>query len=108
MSSCEWSTLRAFRADDEPRPSPPTSCHNGLTMISTMRSLRILGKHWKLTAIAVFSLSIALALGVVSLSVSNTALLLPPAGAEPDQLVTISSRAPDENVGQISYPDYKY
>jgi predicted permease len=77
-------------------------------MISMMRSLRILGKHWKLTAIAVFSLSIALALGVVSLSVSNTALLLPPAAAEPDRLVTISSQAPDEKVGQISYPDYKY
>lgn len=77
-------------------------------MISMLRALRILGKHWKLTAIAVFSLSIALALGVVSLSVSNTALLLPPAAAEPDRLVTISSRSPDEKVGQISYPDYKY
>ena len=77
-------------------------------MISTVRSLRILGKHWELTAIAVFSLSIALALGVVSLSVSNTVLLLPPAATEPDRLVTISSRAPDENIGQISYPDYKY
>ncbi len=73
-----------------------------------MRSLRILGKHWKLTVIAVFSLSIALALGVVSLSVSNTALLLPPAAAEPDRLVTISSRTPNERIGQISYPDYKY
>jgi predicted permease len=76
--------------------------------VRTLRSLRILRKHWKLTAIAVFSLSIAMALGVVSLSVSNTALLLPPAGSEPDRLVTISSRSAGEAVGQISYPDYKY
>jgi len=73
-----------------------------------MRSLRILRKHWKLTAIAVFSLSIAMALGVVSLSVSNTVLLLPPAAPEPDRLVAISSRSASEAVGQISYPDYKY
>ena len=73
-----------------------------------MRSLRILGKHWTLTAIAVFSLSIAIALGVVSLSVSNTVLLLPPAAPEPDRLVTISSRTADEGVGHISYLDYQY
>jgi hypothetical protein len=44
--------------------------------------MRILGKHWKLTAIAVFSLSIAMALGVIALSFSNTFLLLPPAAPE--------------------------
>src|SRR3954453_14643857 len=47
----------------------------------------MLRKHWKLTAIAVFSLSIAMALGVIALSVSNTVLLLPPAAAEPGRLV---------------------
>jgi len=49
-----------------------------------------------------------MALGVVSLSVSNTVLLLPPAAPEPDRLVAISSRSASEAVGQISYPDYKY
>jgi predicted permease len=73
-----------------------------------MRSLRILRKHWKLTAIAVFSLSIAMALGVVSLSVSNTFLLLPPSAPEPDRLVMIYSRSAGEAISQISYPDYKY
>ena len=72
------------------------------------RSTRILLKHWKLTAIAVFSLSIAMALGVISLSVSNTFLLLPPAAPEPDRLVKIYSRTPTEAVGAVSYPDYKY
>jgi putative ABC transport system permease protein len=56
------------------------------------RSTRILLKHWKLTAIAVFSLSIAMALGVISLSVSNTFLLLPPAAAEPDRLVVARTK----------------
>ena len=49
-----------------------------------------------------------MALGVVSLSVTNTFLLLPPAAPEPDRLVTISSHSAGEAIGQISYPDYKY
>jgi predicted permease len=73
-----------------------------------IRSIRNLRKHWKLSAIAVFSLSIAMALGIVSLSVSNTFLLLPPAAPEPDRLVMIYSRSASEAVGQISYPDYQY
>ncbi len=72
------------------------------------RSTRILLKHWKLTAIAVFSLSIAMALGVVALSVSNTFLLLPPAAPEPDRLVKIYTRTPTEPMANVSYPDYKY
>ena len=70
--------------------------------------MRILGKHWKLTVIAVFSLSIAMALGVIALSVSNTFLLLPPAAANPDRLVMIYSHSATEDVGQVSYPDYQY
>jgi len=65
-------------------------------------------KHWKLTAIAVFSLSIAMALGVISLSVSNTFLLLPPTAPEPDRLVKIYTRTPTEPMASVSYPDYKY
>ncbi len=72
------------------------------------RSTRILLKHWKLTAIAVFSLSIAMALGVISLSVSNTFLLLPPAAPNPDQLVKIYTRTPTDPAGSVSYPDYRY
>jgi putative ABC transport system permease protein len=72
------------------------------------RSTRILLQHWKLTAIAVFSLSIAMALGVITLSVSNTFLLLPPAAADPDRLVKIYTRTPTEAIGAVSYPDYKY
>ena len=70
--------------------------------------MRILRRHWKLTAIAIFSLSIAMALGVLSLSVSNTFLLLPPAAPAPDRLVTIYARSAGEAIGHISYPDYKY
>ena len=49
-----------------------------------------------------------MALGVLSLSISNTFLLLPPAAPEPDRLVMIYSRSTGEAVGQVSYPDYKY
>ena len=37
-------------------------------MTSMMRPVRVLQKHWKLTFIAVCSLSIAMALGVLSLA----------------------------------------
>jgi len=72
------------------------------------RSTRILLKHWKLTAIAVFSLSIAMALGVISLSISNTFLLLPPAAPDAERLVKIYSRTPTRAIDSVSYPDYKY
>ena len=49
-----------------------------------------------------------MALGVLALSVSNTALLLPPAGTDPDRLVMLYSRAPQNDIDQISYPDYQY
>jgi putative ABC transport system permease protein len=77
-------------------------------MIRALRSLRILRKHWKLTAIAVFSLSIAMALGVLSLSISNTFLFLSFSAPNPDRLVMIHARAADKEVDQISYPDWEY
>ncbi len=77
-------------------------------MISPLRPARSLRRYWKLTAISVFSLSIAMALGVLALSVSYTALLLPPAAPAADRLVTIYARSPGEDIGQISYPDYQY
>ncbi len=77
-------------------------------MLSSLRPARSLRRYWKLTAIAVFSLSIAMALGVLALSVSYTALLLPPAASAADRLVMIYERSPDEGIGQFSYPDYQY
>lgn len=77
-------------------------------MISPLRPARSLRRYWKLTAISVFSLSIAMALGVLALSVSYTALLLPPAAPAADRLVMIYARSPGEAIDQISYPDYQY
>ena len=64
--------------------------------------------HWKLTAIAAFSLSIAMTLGVLGLSVSNTILILPPAAPAPDRLVMMYSRSAGKAIDPISYPDYEY
>jgi hypothetical protein len=52
-------------------------------MPPAMFAPRVLGKHWRLAAIAVFSLSVAMVLAILSLSVSNTVLLLPPAASDP-------------------------
>src|SRR5215469_2418948 len=77
-------------------------------MSALVRSLRILRENWKLTAIAIFSLSIAMAIGVICLSVSDTSLFVPPAGAEPDRLVAIYSRTRSTEIDHISYPDYQF
>ncbi len=77
-------------------------------MVAVLRSVRTLRRHWKLTAISAFSLSIAMALGIISLSVSNTFLILPPAAPAPDRLVMVYTRSAGKAIDQISYPDYEY
>jgi hypothetical protein len=71
-------------------------------------AMRALRKQWKVAAVAIFSLTIAMSLGIVSLSVSNTLLLLPPPGTDTGRLVAIHSRTAGEDIGEISYPDYEY
>ena len=73
-----------------------------------IRAARSLRRYWKISCDFRLSLSIAIALGVLALSVSYTALLLPPAAPAADRLVTIYERSPGEAIGQISYPDYQY
>src|SRR5215813_2740757 len=77
-------------------------------MRSALRAVRTLRRHWMLTAISGFSLSIAMALGIVALSVSNTFLLLPPAAPQADRLVMVYHHGPGEPIEQISYLDYDY
>jgi len=72
------------------------------------KALRTARRYWKLIAVSCFSLSIAMALGVIALSLSNTVLLLPPSGAEPDRLVMLYSHSAQEDIGKVSYPDYEY
>src|SRR5215468_520777 len=77
-------------------------------MLHILRPVGMLRKHWKLSIAAIFSLSIALTLGVVALSIGNTFLLRPPAGADPGRLVMIYAENPDKDSNHISYPDYEY
>ena len=76
-------------------------------MTALFRSLRILRKNWKLTVIATLSLSVAMAVAVICLGISNTAVLAPPAGESPRRLVMVYERAAG-NVDHISYPDFEY
>lgn len=77
-------------------------------MFAPVRSVGTFGRYWKLTAISAFSLTVAMALGVIGLSVSNTILVLPPAAPAPERLVMIYSRAPGTAIDPISYPDFVY
>lgn len=73
-----------------------------------IRSLRILSRNWKLTAIAIFSLSVAMTIEVICLGISNTSLLVPPAGVSAHRLVTIYEQAQHKGIDHISYPDFQY
>src|SRR5580700_8610591 len=77
-------------------------------MLHILRPVRLLRKQWKLSIAAIFSLSIAMTLGVMALSVGNTFLFLPPAGADPSRLVMIYAPTPGDDSGHISYLDYEY
>src|SRR5215475_16055055 len=56
-------------------------------------AVRALRKQWKIAAVAIVSLGIAMTLGILSLSVTNTLLLLPPPGTDTGRLVVVYSRA---------------
>ena len=77
-------------------------------MSALLRSFRILRRNLGLSLIAIFSLSMAMALAVIGLSISDTSLMVPPPGVAPDRLVTIYLRSPGEGIGHVSYPEYQY
>src|SRR5579871_3740222 len=77
-------------------------------MVASSRAVRALWRHWKLTAIALFSLSVAMALGIIGLSVSNAFIFLPPAAPASDRLLRIYGRSDTNAIEEISYPDYQY
>src|SRR5258708_1482816 len=70
--------------------------------------IRSLLKNWKLNAIAVCSLAIAMALSVVVLSFSNAILLRPPVAHDPERLVTLYTVAHNSAKESFSYPQYQY
>src|SRR5579862_3175688 len=70
--------------------------------------MRTIVKNWKLTAIAAFSLTVAMALGIVAFAIADILLLRPPMAKNPGELVAIFTSAPKEPFGRVSYPDYEY
>src|SRR5580658_9113721 len=71
-------------------------------------SIRVILKNWKLSAVAAFSLTIAMALGVVGFAIANSALYRLPAARNPSELVQIYTGTPQARVQNISYPDYEF
>src|SRR5579859_1745174 len=72
--------------------------------------LRSLIKNWQLNSIAVLSLAVAMALGVVAMSLSNAILLRPPFARDPERLVTIyaADRAKGGEPGNLSYLEFEF
>jgi len=69
--------------------------------------MRAMLKNWKLSAIAAFSLIIAMALAIVAFALSDALLLRPPVAKNPGQLFDIFTSSPKEPFGRVSYPDYE-
>src|SRR5262245_48894807 len=69
---------------------------------------RILLKYWKLAAVAVFSLAIAIAAGVAGLSLFNALLVRPPVAAAPSGLLTVYSSTASHPADQLSVSEYRY
>jgi len=74
----------------------------------SMRVHRTPSHPWQITAVATFSLTIAMVPGILGLSAANTMLLLPLATPASESLVAIYSSAADKGIDQISYPDLEY
>jgi putative ABC transport system permease protein len=71
-------------------------------------SLRVLLKNWKLASIAIFSLAIALALGITAFAMFDAILLRPPAAHDPERLVNIFTSPKPGAFEHTSYADYVY
>jgi predicted permease len=71
-------------------------------------ALRILLKNWRLASIAILSLAIALALGIVAFGMFDAALLRPPSARDPGRLVNIYTSPKPETFEHTSYADYVY
>ena len=70
--------------------------------------IRPILKHWKLSAIAAFSLTVAMALAIVAFAISDVLLLRPPLAKNPAELASIFTSTPQERFGRVSFPDYEY
>jgi hypothetical protein len=70
-------------------------------MTAPLRSARLLRRHWKLAVVSSFSLSIALALGILGLSIPYSFFTLPPAAPEPSRLVFTDIAAAPNSIGAL-------
>src|SRR5271169_5816176 len=73
-----------------------------------MVRVRPILKNWKLSAIAMFSLTLAMALGIVAFAIADLLLLRPPMARHPSELLAIFAIAPKEPFGRIAFPDFEY
>lgn len=71
-------------------------------------ALRAIFKNWRLSAIAAFSLSVAMGLAIVGVTISDSALFRLPAAKDPSRMVSIFSETARERFENISYPDYEF
>jgi predicted permease len=71
-------------------------------------SLRVLLKNWKLASIAIFSLAVALALGITTFGMFDAILLRPPSARDPGRLLNLYTSSKPGEFQHLAYADYIY
>src|SRR5262249_58531153 len=69
-------------------------------------SLRLFGRHWRLAATAMLSLSIGIAGTTIGLSAFNALMVRPPNVAEPRSLRLIHIRTTENAFDAASFPEF--
>jgi len=69
-------------------------------------ALRLFGRHWRLAATAVISLTVGIAAATIGLSAYNALLLRPPAVPHPRSLRLIHIRTPEDPFDASSFPEF--
>jgi predicted permease len=62
--------------------------------------------HWRLMLTAILSLGVAMTATVVGIGVVNAVMVRPPGVADPDTVLTLYVRAPDQPYAAVSFEEY--
>jgi putative ABC transport system permease protein len=76
--------------------------------IGTWHSARFFARHWRLTATALLSLTMAITVTIVGLALGDALLRRPPAVRDAHTVRSLYLRTPDDEFGSVSFEEFEY